>query len=67
MYTEILADDVTLRLVFHQACIDLGLPAEATTRRENLALIMLTMVQDGEKDIAAIRRRSVEIMRHSRL
>ena len=41
MYAEAIEKNLALRLAFEKACVDLGISAADTNRRENLALMML--------------------------
>jgi hypothetical protein len=67
MYAEAIEKNLALRLAFEKACVDLGMSAADTNRRENLALMMLKIAKDGEQDAFAVKRRAVDIMRQSRL
>jgi hypothetical protein len=67
MYAEAIEKNLALRLAFEKACVDLGISAADTSRRENLALMMLKIAKDGEQDAFAVKRRAVDIMRQSRL
>jgi hypothetical protein len=67
MYIEIVNGDDALRLAFEKACIELCVASAEVERREQLALVMLTIVKDGERDASIVRRRAITIMRQSRL
>ena len=64
MYTELLSDDFALRVVFENVCaeLELGVTAFDWSRREKLALIMLGIAHEGERDTAIIQRKALDVM-----
>jgi hypothetical protein len=63
IYLEILKDEVQLRVAFEKACADLGVAPFDLARRENLALIVLSIAHEGESDADVIQHTAVDIMR----
>ena len=66
MYTEILNNDelVELRAAYEKACeeLRLGMNGEDTVRREQLALVMLSLAKGGERDPNVVRIQAVHQM-----
>ena len=67
IFTEILKDELELRVAFEKACVDLGVAPFDMARRENLALIVLSVANEGESDADVIQHTAVEIMRRGNL
>ena len=69
MYVEILNNEnlAQLKLAFDMACNELGLGTSAKDieRRERLAMLMLSLAQEGERDTIVIRLLAVHQMRKS--
>ena len=67
MYTQILNNEdlAELKLAFDMACneLRLGTSARDTERREHLAMLMLSLAKEGERDPIMIRIQAVHMMR----
>jgi hypothetical protein len=56
---------LSLRIAFDNACIELGIGADSADedRREQLAVMMLSLASGGERDTEVIRAHAVHRMR----
>jgi len=67
VFSEILKDELELRVAFEKACVELGVAPFDMERRENLALVVLSIAHEGESDTDVIQHAAVEIMRRGHL
>jgi hypothetical protein len=63
IFSEILKDELELRVAFEKACVELGVAPCDMARRENLALVVLSIAHEGESDADVIKHTAVDIMR----
>jgi hypothetical protein len=56
----------TAKIVFNQACAELGLSNTLTDKgeREHLAMLMVSLIEEGADDLAAVREQAVCQMQH---
>jgi hypothetical protein len=66
VFSEILKDELELRVTLEKACVELGVAPFDMERRENLALVVLSIAHEGESD-TVIQHAAVEIMRRGHL
>jgi hypothetical protein len=66
MCVEVLQDDElrALQDAFERACIQLGLSKEDDGRREHLAMLMLSAVEQGATDVDAILKQAAFRLQH---